>query len=185
MLGSAGGTFAQDYKQNIERNFLAYMQAMAEKDVSTAIEYLHDSFFEVVDKATLLELMEQSLNNPDVESNIGEVQVLEIENKTEIEGNYYSKLGFSTQVFMRFINNKASANSPIQQKVLRGTFNRMYGEENVDYNPDTFVWTLLQKKQAVAISDNGITGWKFIVLEKGQEALMSQMLPKQILEDLR
>jgi len=60
-----------------------------------------------------------------------------------------------------------------------------FGADNVKYNEKTDFFEVYSEKQVYAISENGETGWKFVVLEKNQKPILEKILPKQLTEKIK
>lgn len=177
---------AQDYKENIKREFSDYLTSIADKDFEKSMTYISDEFFEIVPKEQMISLMDQTFNNPEVHFEIKDPKVGIVEDSEEINDKHYSLLNYSNYLLIKFPGppEETREAKEIRQAQLEEGLNRSFGEENVDYVEKDDHYEVFSAKQAYAISANGETDWKFIVVDKDQKDLLQRLLPKEITEKI-
>lgn len=174
---------AQDYKKNIETEFTAYLTSIVDGDFSKSMNYIVPEFFDIIPKSQMIKLMEQTFNNPSMEFEIKNPKIISIEDAQVIENKSYVFLVYSNQMNIRFVseieedNDEKKMRTSMTQLSLENTF----GSNNVNYNKETDFFEILVKKQVYAISKDGKTEWKFLVLEKEQKIILEKMLPKELI----
>lgn len=182
LLMAAPVAICQDYKTEIRSDFTAYLDALTKKQFEKSTAYLVPGLFEIIPKAQMIKAMEQAFNNPDMEFELKDSRILSVNDSKLIQQKYYAMMTYSNMMNMRF---KAEKGETVQDKkdrieMLRESMAQTFGEKNVTYNSATDYFEIYSEKEVYAISDNGKTEWKFLVLEKNQKALLEKLLPAEL-----
>ena len=178
--------FAQDYKKNIEADFNAYLDLILNKEFEKSTDYLIPEFFEIFPKADLIAVMDETFNNPSIAFEFKNPKILSVNDAQAIENRHYALLTYSSQMNMK-IHGEADETEEDKQATIDMTRQFLvptYGEENVAYNETTGFFEIQTQKDVYAISDNGTTDWKFLVIEKEQKDILGKLLPKVLADKL-
>lgn len=180
---SATWLSAQDVKQHIANEFTAYQDAIAAGDFEVAMEYISPDFFTIYPKESIIELMETTFNNPSITFEIKDLKIENIEDLKEIDGKHYALLNYSNRMLMKF-HQEGEENEENKKSRLAMTqlsLEQTFGSNNVQYDPKTDFFGVAAGKSVYAISANGKTDWKFLVLEKDQKEILQRILPRELL----
>ena len=177
---------AQDYKQNIEVEFTEYLNSIVNMEFEKSMEFITPEFFELVPKSQMIQLMEQTFNNPTMDFEIKNPKILAINDFQKIEGKYYSLLTYSNQldIKMRSEEKETVEERKLRLNLINAAFGKTFGLENVIYNDEAEVFEIQSQKDVYAISINGETEWKFLVIEKNQKMILEKILPKELSEKI-
>ena len=177
---------AQDYKKNIESEFTEYLNSIVNMEFEKSMEYITPEFFEIVPKSQMLKLMEQTFNNPTMEFEIKNPKILSVNDFQKIENKYYSLLTYSNQLNMKMNSEEEETEDESKMRInmTKLSLEQTFGSENVKYNERTDFFQIQSQKDAYAISENGKTEWKFIVIEKEQKMILDKILPKELAEKI-
>ena len=90
----------------------------------------------------------------------------------------------------RFLPDKAidlldEAGAKMRIEMIKLTLKNKFGSKNVNYNATTDFFEVHVTKQAIAISTDGISQWKFLVFEENQRAILEQLVPKELIKRLK
>ncbi|QDO94571.1 hypothetical protein FNB79_11540 [Formosa sediminum] len=178
--------FAQDYKKNIESEFNDYLNSIVNMDFEKSMEYITPEFFEIIPKTQLITIMEQTFNNPSMEFEIINPKIISVADAEKIDSKHYAILSYSSEMNIK-INSSAEETETQENNRLsltKASFEQTFGAENVSYNTETGVYNINAVKDAYAISENGKTDWKFLVIEKSQKIILEKILPKTLIDRL-
>lgn len=178
--------FCQNYKREIEGQFLDYNKLIIKKDFSKSMAYITEEFFEIIPKEQMILVMEKAFSNPEMEFELMSPKVDEISEVEKIGDKLYVLLSYSSPMKMKFINSeeKDKGEDELRINMLKMSLKQMFGSENVKYNEETEFFNIVAKKQAYAISTNGKSDWKFLVIEKKQKFILDKLLPAQLVEKI-
>ena len=179
-------SFAQDYKKNIKSEFTEYLNSIVNMEFEKSMEYITPEFFEIIPKSQMIKLMEQTFNNPAMEFEIKNPKILNVQDSENINKKYYSLLTYSNQMNMKINNEEEETEDEMKMRInmLKLSFENTFGSGNVIYNEETGFFEIQSKKDVYAISDNGQTNWKFLVVEKKQKLILEKILPEQLAEKI-
>ena len=177
---------AQDYKKNIESEFSEYLNSIVNMEFEKSMEYITPEFFEIIPKSQLITLMEQTFNNPSMEFEIKNPKILSVNDSQQIENKYYSLLTYSNQMNMKINNEEEETEDEKKMRInmTKLSFEQTFGAENVKYNEETDCFEIQSQKDVYAISENGKTDWKFLVIEKKQKMILNKILPKELADKI-
>jgi hypothetical protein len=179
--------FSQTYKTQIDQEFNQYLDLVMHKKFDKSMDYLIPEFFELFPKAKIVEAMEKVFNNPAVEFEIKNNTIENIADLQHIRNKYYAMMTYSNQMNMRIKNDKVETDDDKKMRIemIKLTLQNKFGSNNVNYNSATDFFEVHVVKQAVAISTDGVTQWKFLVFEENQRALLEKLVPKELLKQLK
>ncbi|MEQ8337648.1 MAG: hypothetical protein RIA62_09890 [Cyclobacteriaceae bacterium] len=173
---------AQDYKNEIKTEFLEYLNSLLDKDFENSVEYILPEFFSIVPKDQMIRIMDQTFNNPEMIIELKNPKVLKIGNAQKIESKYYVILSYSNNMNMRFL--ELDINDSDEIEMMTHTMVQTFGSENVKYIDETGFYEIYSVKQVCAISKDGSSDWKFLVLEKSQKEILKRVLPSSIINEI-
>lgn len=177
---------AVSYKESIKTEFTNYLNALLEKDFEKSTEYLLPAFFDLIPKEELIAAMEAAFNNPEMKFDIEDPKILSVEDQQLIDEKYYALLTYSNIMRISFAPNpeegekEKSFRVGFLEKSLKGKF----GEEHVEYKPEEDIFKVYSERKVAAISMDGQTDWKFVVLDKSQLLTLVELIPEEILDPL-
>ncbi|PNW29049.1 hypothetical protein [Formosa algae] len=173
-------------KKNIESEFSNYLNDIVNMEFEKSMDYITPEFFEIIPKAQLITVLEQTFNNPAMEFEIIDPKVIAVEDAEQIESKYYALLTYSSEMNIKINSDLEETETQTANRLslTKASFDQTFGAENVSYNKDTEVYNIYAKKDAYAISENGETNWKFLVIEKSQKAILERILPKTLTDRL-
>ena len=176
--------YAQDYKKEITTEFTAYLDALTNLEFEKSVEYLSEDFFKIVPKEQMIQLLESTFNNPNMEIQLKDSEVVNVADKEKFDKKYYATLIYSSVMDMK-INNPEEEEK--EQRDLRNTllllnFQKTFGFENVKYDKEKDQYEIKATKEVYAISNDGETNWKFLVVEKKQRFILEQFLPQELID---
>lgn len=174
---------AQDYKKNIEVDFNDYLNYIVNKDFEKSLNYISEDFYKIIPKQQLLLIMEQTFNNPDVVIEIKNPKILEIKEYEKIENKYYSFLTYSNQmnIKMKSDENESEEEKKESIELMKSMYEITFGKGNVYFDEKTNFFEIKVVKNVYAISLDGLSNWKFVVIEKKQKPLLEKVLPKTLI----
>jgi len=132
----------------------------------------------------MIQLLESTFNNPNMEIQLKDAEVVSVADKEEFNKKYYATLIYSSVMDMK-INNPEEEEK--EQRDLRNTllllnFQKTFGLENVKYDKEIDQYEIKATKEVYAISNDGETNWKFLVVEKKQRFILEQFLPQELID---
>ena len=188
LLAVSTVAFSQDYKKEIEKQFLEYNNLIVKRDFEKSMDFAPEEFFKIIPKDQMILVMEKTFNNPEMEFELKEPEISEITESQKIEDKFYSLVNYSSLMNMKFKNNDQKEETDTEHKLrmnmIKLSFEKTFGSENVKYDEKTEVFEVNAQKQAYAISKNGKTDWKFLVIEKKQRFILDKLLPRQLAEKI-
>lgn len=178
---------AQNVNENIEKGFVEMQSAIMNKDFKKSVEYIADELFKVIPKDQLISVLELTFNNPQMEIELSLPENISISIPMKEGGKYYSILSFPSIQKIRLLDPNGLPLSKDDEKVIsmRSAFESVAGADNVTFDDESMFFTVIIDQKAVAISENGKDGWKYMNFDKSQATLFEQLLPKTVIEKLQ
>ena len=178
---------AQNVNENIEKGFVEMQSAIMNKDFKKSVEYIADELFKVIPKDQLISVLELTFNNPQMEIELSLPENISISIQMKEGGKYYSILSFPSIQKIRLLDPNGLPLSKDDEKVIsmRSAFESVAGADNVTFDDESMFFTVIIDQKAVAISENGKVGWKYMNFDKSQATLFEQLLPKTVIEKLQ
>lgn len=176
---------AQDYQKNIQSDFNDYWSLLADGNYEQAVDYLPPEFLELASREMTVEVMRSTFESPLFDIKIGQAELVTIPKPQKLEGKYYALVDHMSPVKMRLKkdDNLSEDNYNLQKEFFQKVFEQQFGPEQLSYDEETDFFTIRASKQLYAISENGQTDWKFIILlEEGGEYLQ-QFLPEALWQE--
>ncbi len=187
LLATEFGQTNETYKENLNKNFIEYNDLFLKQDFEKSMDYMLPDLFEIIPKNQMILLMKQAYNNPDLELKIDKPKEIVYGEPKEIEGKYYSEITYSYDIKMKFNNIKESEDEE-QKKLTRNLkklqLEKKFGSENVKFNEETEFYEIKSVKNALGISENRKSDWKFVIVKRKQKFILEKFLPKELTDKL-
>lgn len=183
----AFGQTSENYQENINKDFIEYNDLILKQEFEKSMDYMLPDFFEIIPKKQMVLLMKQIYNNPDLEFKAEKPKNIEYGKPKMIGEKYYSKIIYSYDIEMKFNNVEESEDkeqSELSRNLMKLTLEKTFGSGNVKFNKETKFYEIHSIKNAFGISANGVSDWKFIVVESNQKFILEKILPKELTENL-
>ncbi|HMV08877.1 MAG TPA: hypothetical protein PK325_16865 [Cyclobacteriaceae bacterium] len=176
--------YGQDVKR-ITDDYNAYSKLLAEKSFEKAFDYLNPGIFDIAPKAQLLEVMNQTLNNPAITLEVSNPEVSEFSEVKKIGETYYVKFKTFNIIKMKFNGLFGSDKTPEEIQAttqkMKESFDAKFGAGNVSYDEKTQFFQIKATKPVIASSADK-TSWKFITIDDdSQKPMLSQFIPAELL----
>lgn len=177
---------AQDYKKTIESEFTIYLNSIINKNFDKSMDFIVPEFFDIIPKDQMITVMEQTFNNPSMVFELKNPKILSINDVQKIDQKFYSLLTYSNQMNIKMVQEEKETEQEKKSRITltQASFEKTFGANNVKYNPKTEFFEIFVEKQVYAISKDGTTNWKFLVLEKKQKMLLEKLLPKELTDKM-
>ena len=169
---------AQAYKDSIRSQFMVYNDLLLKKDFAASLDYVNPGILTVAPREQLIQMMEQTFNNPEVEIKLSKPELKSIEDSQRIDSMTYATFEYEGSLSMRFASEEAKKqDTSITMAALRNQF----GQENVKYDASTGFFHVKVIKKVIANSGNA-KNWTFLVIEEAQKAVLEKFVPKELLQ---
>jgi hypothetical protein len=180
--------FCQNYNKEIETQFLKYNDLILKKEFNKSMDFVPEKFFEIIPREQMVLLMEKTFNNPEMEFELKGPKNIVIAESKKIEEKFYSMLTYSSLMNMKFNSSEKKEETETEQKLrinlIKLSLQNTFGPDNVKFIESTGFFEVNAQKQAIAISNDGKTDWKFLVFENKQKAILTKLLPKEFTEEI-
>lgn len=167
---------AQAYKDSIRNQFKYYNELLRNKEFSKSMDYLNTAIYKVAPKEDLLQMIEQTFNNPDVDIKLSEPTVKNVGDTKVINNITYSVFEYTGDMSMRFKAEEMKNDTTGATKSLLAT---QFGEQNVTYDRASGFYNIKVVKKVVANSDD-LKKWTFLVIEESQKEMLGTLIPKEL-----
>lgn len=178
---------SQDFKKTIEKEFKDYNNLIEKLEFEKSMQYLPQEFIELFSKSQFIKMMNQTYNNPSFKYEIKHLKIDHINDLQKIENKYYTSFNFSGNILIKtnrrineddeeFLNRIKKAKLSMEQSLGKDKVNLIDSQTTISIN---------SFKKVIAISNNGKSDWKFLVLGKNQNEIAKKILPKQIIEKIK
>lgn len=188
-LVSSTIVFGQEYKKEIEQQFLDYNNLIINQEFEKSMTFVPDEVFEIIPKEQMIIVMKKIFNNPEIEFKLNQPKIIEVSRAKKIDDKFYSLLSYSSLMEMKFLNNEQKEETENEHKLRINMINlsleESFGSGNVKYDEMTEAFEVNAQKQAYAISYNGKTDWKFLVIDNKQRFLLEKLLPKKLANKIK
>ncbi|MBL7832668.1 MAG: hypothetical protein JNK18_01875 [Cyclobacteriaceae bacterium] len=174
----------QDAKK-ITEDYNAYSKLLSEKNFEKAFDYLNPGIFDIAPKEQLLEVMNQTLNNPAIALEVSMPEVSEFSDVKKIGETYYVKFKSFNVIKMKFTGlftpDKTPAEIQATTQKMKESFDAKFGANNVSYDEQTQFFQIKATKPVIASSADQ-KSWKFITIDDdSQKPMLSQFIPAELL----
>lgn len=181
------GQTDETFKENLNKDFIEYNDFILNQEFEKSMDYMLPEFFEIIPKNQMILLMQQIYNNPDLEFQADKPKDIVYGELNKIEERYYSEITYSYDIKMKFNNLEESEDeeqNDLKKNLLKLTLEKTFGSGNVIFNQETEFYEIHSIKNAFGVSQNGMTDWKFVVIEPKQKFILEKILPKELTEKI-
>lgn len=181
------GQTDETFKENLNKDFIEYNDFILNQEFEKSMDYMLPEFFEIIPKNQMILLMQQIYNNPDLEFQADKPKDIVYGELNKIEERYYSEITYSYDIKMKFKNLEESEDeeqNDLKKNLLKLTLEKTFGSGNVIFNQETEFYEIHSIKNAFGVSQNGMTDWKFVVIEPKQKFILEKILPKELTEKI-
>lgn len=181
------GQTDETFKENLNKDFIEYNDLILNQEFEKSMDYMLPEFFEIIPKNQMILLMQQIYNNPDLEFQADKPKDIVYGELNKIEERYYSEITYSYDIKMKFKNLEESEDeeqNDLNKNLLKLTLEKTFGSGNVIFNQETEFYEIHSIKNAFGVSQNGMTDWKFVVIEPKQKFILEKILPKELTEKI-
>lgn len=175
---------AQDYKQQITKDYLQYTEYITTKQHVKAVEYINDGLFKIIPKEHIIRSMESIYETDEMSFVFEEPQILDFSTVKKIDGIYYVVFQTTSnfQMKMKEIEEEKDPQKKLMKiATIQMGFEEKFGKDHVSYSHETGFFRITSTKKTIANSKDQNT-WKFAVIENSQQKkLLEQFIPKELL----
>jgi hypothetical protein len=173
-------SFAQDSKQDIQRDFINYSKLISENKIDQALEYVNPKLFTLIPRDQMKSLLEAVYKMPNIEYKISIPKIINFSESKNIDNISYVKLETISPIEMKF------KDIELDDQKLAGmtkSFEAKFGEGNVSFDKKTGFFIIKAKKQIIASSTDNNKNWKFITIDNPKmKSLLAKIIPVELLE---
>jgi len=186
MMAAITLSYAQSPKDNLKKDFNAYIGYSIKKDFKKSMEYIVDDFFEIVPKEQMIKQFEQVFNDPGLEIKLESPKILKIGSLDKIDQKHYAIITYSNLLKMKVLpkNNETEEDLKRKIQVLKASVSKQSGVQSVKFDEKNYSFEANVIEKVCGVSANGRDGWKFVKLDKDITFIIEKFLPKAILEKI-
>ena len=166
-------------QESIKFDFEAYFNAIKNKNIDQAVNSIYPRFFEIVPKDQMVKMLNSTYNNPQLGFEVDDFKIKNIKEVEELNNLFYSIIQYQFQLKLKLKSEDLQKSQSDLQKSMEDRF----GSENVKYDDANNTFTVNSSKKAIGISENGVSGWKFVILEDEYKPYLTEIIPKKILDE--
>lgn len=174
----------QGYEENMTNDFTVYVDHIIAKEFDQAMDYTYNKFFELIPRDRMVAMMTATFSNPDVDYELSGANITEISDPIRIGSEFFAVLKYNSVIRMKFLEDTTGeTQEEFEQRMTltRLSLEELFGPENVFYEAETGFWRLTALKNVCAVSQDGMTDWQFVVMEKEQMNFLTNILPPEII----
>lgn len=176
---------AADYKQSIRSEFKKYFNTIQNQEFEKSLDYIIPQFFEIISKEDMVDLMKKTFNNPDLEITLSALELKKINEIDEIDNTAYCLFKYSNIMHMTIINMPGQGKPDKSSlDMIKSSFENDFGKDNVSLDYSTNTFEIYVVKQVCAVKEESYENWKFLEIDKKQQALLDMLLPQEIINKL-
>ncbi|MES2829796.1 MAG: hypothetical protein V4687_16680 [Bacteroidota bacterium] len=185
LLACSTTLFAQDYKANVKQSFSTYYKYLVAGEFEKSMDYLPPAIFAVVPRAQMVTALKSVMTNPEIQIRLTSFEIKEILDKRKIDTANYVKIRYVGGITMKM---KGDSTETVQERenrlnATKTALENSFGSGNVGLELKTETFTVTTTKNSWGISKNGITDWKFVLVDPSQRLILEKILPKEIIEE--
>lgn len=170
---------SQNKHSTIKEDFTKYIVSIQNKKIDEAVNCIYPKFFEIVPKEQMKRMLELTYNNPQLALSINKFNIDNIKSAEKINNEFYTTVDYTFDIDIKINSGELKNKMDLLQKGLESKF----GSENVKFNDLKQSFNIHSSKKAIGISNNGITDWKFVVMENEYKPYLLRILPKKVIEE--
>lgn len=183
-------TFGQEvekYEEYLNKDFIEYNDLILKQKFDKSMDFMLPEFFEIIPRNQMVLLMKQVYNNPELEFKMDKPKDIDYGKPEKIEGKYYSEITYSYDIKMKFHSVEKiedEEQNELDKNLTKLSLEKTFGSGNVIFNEETEFYEIHSIKNAIGISENGTSDWKFLIVEPKQKFILEKILPKELTEKL-
>lgn len=172
---------AQQAQTTAEKDFMTYSELLANKQWTQAVEYLNPGLFTLIPKEGMVQVFEQTFNNPEMQIVMGTPKITQVGPTQSLEGKHFLIISYDNYMKIKMIYQagEKSANDAIFE-----VYKTNYGSDNVSFDEVNSEFTIQLKQKVVAVSQDGKSQWKFLEYNPNQKEMLKQFIPEALLKQL-
>ena len=165
-------------KAELEGVFNSYIEATKSNDVSEQLDYFYPAMFEYFPREDMIDGLKQTKQNGMIELDNERLEYLsEI---LEKDDNKYALLTYKVDLSLNVSELMGKEGSEEAIAKMTTDYQTKHGEENVNFDEETYVFTITFTNNLYAIFDNELGSWKFIPKEDTTTMVSEQVIPEGI-----
>lgn len=156
---------------------------MISKDLNNAMNFMPDDFWKIIPRTQMVSALEKAFNTSGVEFEIKDPKVIEVGVVKQIGKKFYAPLQYSNVLIMKIRDGQILSKDEKNRKFssIQSSLEQTFGSGNVKLNENDESFEMLDVKNVWAISKDGKTDWRFLVLEKDQIEVQKRILPAALI----
>lgn len=185
LLASTISALAQDYKQEITKDYLQYTEYIVTNQPIKAVKYLHDGLFKFIPKEHIIKGMESIYESDEMTFVFEDPEILDFSSVKKIDGIYYVIFQTTSNFQMKMkeiTDEKDPQKKAMKISTIQIGFEEKFGRDHVNYSNETGFFRITSIKKTIANSKDQ-KDWKFTVIENTQQKkILEQFIPKELLD---
>ncbi|MDP5101567.1 MAG: hypothetical protein NWQ09_09585 [Nonlabens sp.] len=187
-LCTALGLQAQKPLDGLKEQFTHYSQLVMDGAYDTALDYSPEEIFTIVPRSLLINVMEKTMNDPEMEFGLFLPEYTTFEKPFEDKGIIYQVFYYKQRISLKFIETPDEENTEesidFSNKLRLEMFTSIYGEGNVIYDAATVSYKINTVKTALAINKDGASHLYFAVIEEERKELMQKLFSDKVIKKI-
>lgn len=179
---------AQKPLDGLQEQFTTYSQLVMDGAYDSALDYSPEEIFKIIPKSFLVNVMEKSMNDPEMEFRLFLPEYTSFEKPFDDEGITYQVFYYKQRLTLKFIE---EANEEETQEMIDFTnklrlelFTASYGEGNVTYDCSTKSYEINTVKKGLAINKKDAAHLYFAVIEEERKELMQKLFSNKVINKI-
>jgi hypothetical protein len=163
---------------DIEATFNEYVEATHSDDVREQLDYFYPQMFEFLPKENMIEGLKRTKESDKI--NIGKEKLISISEVYEEDGGKYALLTYKVELTLDVADLKDKQGGEESAMDMKDAYEEEHGPENVNFNQDTYLFTINFTNTLYAILDNQIGSWKFLPKDETTTMITEEVIPEGI-----
>ena len=181
-LSVAISSTAQD---DIKSVLNEYLKLSEEKNSVKIMDYMYPKFFELFPREVMVQALDKTLKDPTLDISISNSEILGISPVKTVDSVTYSIVDYSFVMKLKYLE---SDENPLPDEdtidLTKNIFKNMYGEKNVIYDADNYMFTMQVEKKLLALKTPSLKSWKVLGTDANLKPYMLKIIPKEIVDEL-
>lgn len=176
-------TIMEQSESSLRTDFNTFLQLVIKEKYEALMDYLHPDMFLIFPKAQYLETMQLSADNRHLKSEIIEATFLSSTEPKLLGHKHYCIVNYE---LISRSNQKMTGSKRQKKRMMKSMIDLMknqMGAKEAYYDDENFLVTI-RDSQLIAISNDGLTDWKFIPSGKLEKPTIKKILPEEIYDQL-
>lgn len=181
-LSVAISSTAQD---DIKSVLNEYLKLSEEKNSVKIMDYMYPKFFELFPREVMVQALDKTLKDPTLDISISNSEILGISPVKTVDSVTYSIVDYAFVMKLKYLE---SDENPLPDEdtidLTMNIFKNMYGEKNVIYDADNYMFTMQVEKKLLALKTPSLKSWKVLGTDANLKPYMLKIIPKEIVDEL-